>query len=101
MWFIKGVITFPYKLVQYRICAWKAKTPLEKWKTFYNFIKSFGELLQLEFYTRRPNGPIFYFIAFNGIICYTLLIYTTYFHLNAGEFSKCFQCYSTVGESQQ
>lgn len=97
MSFIKRIVSWPYEFIQYPTSTWNAKTPLGKRNSLYNFVKWWGTILQMEMFTGRPNGPIIFMIAFSALISYSLLIYTTYFYINAGEFSKCIPCYSMLG----
>lgn len=95
MWsIIKRILLHPYKLSTF---FWKSKTPFGKLRSLYNFIKFFGCLLQMEIFTRHPNGPIIYLIISTGVVTYFLLFYTTYFYIYNGDFFKCIRCYCMFG----
>lgn len=86
------LFTFQFKSVK---ITWKNKTSYEKWKSFHDFCKLLGDIVQLN--VLSDLKIVGYFPCVTGVFHSALLIYTIYYYINRGYFIGCLPSFCVLG----
>lgn len=76
---------------------WQKLNAYGKWHSFKEFLYFFGQNMQFEIFSKRPNGPLPYSCCVISVFSFGLIIYTICYYIHIGEYAKVIPVYCMFG----